>query len=111
MLTYVKNTLNTAILTIWPETFKNDMFLTKYILSIFTCFVFLGKFYLVVRRPMLYFNNIRCGPLILTRIFNIVKASRPSHGLLSHRKDFSAIAQTSQPSQRLLNHRKDLEDG
>ena len=25
MLIYVKNALNTAILTVWPETFKNEM--------------------------------------------------------------------------------------
>ena len=34
-----KNTLNTAILTVWPETYKNDIFLAKYMLTVFTCFI------------------------------------------------------------------------
>ena len=38
MLSYVKNALKTAILSVLSQTFQNDMFLSKYILTFFRFF-------------------------------------------------------------------------
>ena len=40
MLPDVKNAPNSNLKSVWPETFKNEEFLTKFILTSFLCFIF-----------------------------------------------------------------------